>query len=83
MSERYIEVIARFLSQEDARERAIVPLSIYWKDGREFPIDRVIDARPAASLRAGGYGIRFTVLIDGKQRFLWLEEGNERWFVEI
>ncbi|WRS28975.1 hypothetical protein U6B65_14860 (plasmid) [Oscillospiraceae bacterium MB08-C2-2] len=58
----------------------ILPLAIQWEDGREFEIDRILDVRPAASLKAGGCGIRYTCRISGKQRFLFLEEN--RWFVE-
>ena len=43
-------------------------------------IDRVLDVRRAASLKAGGMGIRYTVRINGKQSYLFYEE--PRWFVE-
>ena len=36
----------------------IRPRSITWGDGRVFEIDRVLDARRAASLKAGGVGMR-------------------------
>ena len=39
------------------------PLSLTWEDGREFPIDRVLDAQRAASRKAGGIGTRYTVRI--------------------
>ena len=48
------------------------PLSLTWEDGREFPIDRVLDAQRAASRKAGG--------IQGRERYLWFE--NPAWFVE-
>ena len=38
------------------------------------------DIRYAASLKAGGAGIRYTCMILGKERFLFLEEN--RWFVD-
>lgn len=82
MRKQYLEVIARFHPQEEQRERKIEPLSMVWTDGAEFPVDRILDVRPAASTHAGGYGLRFSVMIDGRQRYLWLEEGNEMWFVE-
>lgn len=58
----------------------ITPLTIIWEDGRKIPIDRVIDVRRAASLKAGGTGIRYTCMIQGHQRYLF----NDRdiWFVE-
>lgn len=62
----------------------ITPLSIHWEDGRVFEIDRVLDSRRAASLKAGGMGIRYTVRIQGQERYLFYELGQppERWFVE-
>lgn len=71
----FVEVTARF----DA-EGKITPLSLLWEDGTVYEIDRVLDIRRAASLKAGGMGIRYTVRINGKQSYLFYEE--PRWFVE-
>ena len=71
----FVEVIAKF----DA-EGNITPLSIRWEDGTNFPIDRVLDKRRAASLKAGGQGIRYTIRINNRQTYLFYEE--PRWFVE-
>ena len=71
----YVDVIARF--RPDGR---IIPLSLTWEDGLQYAIDRVLDVRPAASLKAGGSGLRYTCIIMGRQRYLWLE--GDRWFVE-
>ena len=71
----FVEVTARF----DA-EGKITPLSLLWEDGTVYEIDRVLDIRRAASLKAGGIGIRYTVRINGKQSYLFYEE--PRWFVE-
>ncbi|HBQ64525.1 MAG TPA: hypothetical protein DD727_06315 [Clostridiales bacterium] len=57
----------------------ITPLLMFWGD-RRLSIDRVLDIRPAPSLKAGGQGMRYTCKIYGQSRFLWLEDG--RWFVE-
>ena len=43
-------------------------------------IDKVTDVRYAASLKAGGAGIRYTCQISGKERYLFLED--QRWFVD-
>ncbi len=56
------------------------PTSLVWEDGREYQIDRVTDIRRAASLKAGGTGIRYTCRVAGKQVYLFLEE--DRWFME-
>ncbi len=71
----YVGVKAQFLP--DGRLR---PLTVTWEDGREFEIDSVTDARPAASLKAGGAGIRYTVRIGETVTHLFLEE--DKWFVE-
>ncbi|MCR6546024.1 hypothetical protein [Dehalobacterium formicoaceticum] len=71
----YVDVTARF-----DKEGGLVPQSVIWEDGRRFEIDRVLDVRPAASLKAGGCGMRYTCCIWGRETFLFLEE--DRWFVE-
>lgn len=58
----------------------ITPRSFRWDDGREFEVDRVLDIRQAASLKAGGQGIRYTCRIRGKEAYMFLENG--RWFME-
>ena len=50
-------------------------------NGRSYQIDRVLDIRRAASLKAGGVGRRYTCRICGKERYLWLEDDG-KWFVE-
>ena len=71
-------------------EGTMLPRSILWADGREYPIDRVKDIRSAPAQKAGGQGDRYTVMIAGQERFLFFEHnadyGNERvgrWFVEV
>ena len=59
----------------------IRPRAIYWEDGRKFEIDRILDVRRAASLKAGGVGIRYTCRIMGKTVMLFNEENN-KWFME-
>lgn len=71
----FVGVTARF--EPDGK---IIPLSVLWEDGRTFEIDKILDVRRAASLKAGGAGIRYTVRIGRRETFLFLEEG--RWFVQ-
>lgn len=61
-------------------EGKIVPRGFTWDDGRHYEIDRILDIRPAASLKAGGQGMRYTCRIRGKEAFMFLENG--RWFME-
>ena len=74
----------------DFRQDGIMlPRKITWEDGREYEIDRVVDIRQAAAMRAGGQGDRYTIKVGGKQSYLFFERspnqtGNciGRWFVE-
>jgi hypothetical protein len=56
------------------------PTSFIWEDGREYNIEKVTDIRRAASLKAGGTGIRYTCRVQNKEVYLFLEEN--RWFME-
>ena len=58
----------------------IRPRAITWEDGRVFEIDRILDVRRAASLKAGGLGIRYICRIRGKEVRLFNDEGH--WFME-
>ena len=58
----------------------IRPRAIIWEDGRVFEIDRILDVRRAASLKAGGLGIRYICRIRGKEVKLFNDEGH--WFME-
>ncbi|MEY8236873.1 hypothetical protein AALA36_14275 [Lachnospiraceae bacterium 66-29] len=71
----FVEVTAKFDT-----EGKIIPLSLLWEDGTIYEINRVLDVRRAASLKAGGIGIRYTIRIDNKQSYLYFEE--PKWFVE-
>ena len=58
----------------------IVPRSIEWEDGRVFAVDRVLDVRRAASLKAGGTGLRYICRICGRTVALFNDEN--KWFME-
>ena len=75
MSKVFVEVIARF-----TKDGGKIPLAVTWEDGRRFDIDRITDMRYAASLKAGGQGLRYRCRINGHETYLWLEE--DKWFVE-
>ena len=67
----------------DARfdiDGSIVPNTIYWEDGKVFKIDKITNICPAASIKAGGAGIRYTCKINNTLTYLFLEKA--RWFVE-
>ena len=56
------------------------PLFLVWEDGHKYPIDKVLDIKKAASLKAGGRGIRYTCSILGQTKQLFLEDN--KWFIE-
>ena len=64
----YVEVVASF--REDG---LLLPKEIVWEDGRHFEIDRVSDIRSAASMKVGGQGDRYTIWLNGQQRYLFFE----------
>ena len=61
-------------------EGAIQPRLIRWKDGWIFQIDQILYKCRATSKKVGGGGIRYTVMIKGKESFLFHE--GDKWFVE-
>lgn len=76
MNKIYVDVMAEF-----SREGSLMPREIIWEDGRRFEVDRVVDVRRAASLKAGGVGMRYLCMICGCPRYLYYEDNN-MWFVE-
>ena len=62
-----------------------MPRAFKWEDGNCYKIDKVIDIRPAASLKAGGAGLRYKVSVNGHETHLFLEEDSKtgaKWFME-
>lgn len=72
---RYVEVEATFL--EDGR---ILPRAVVWHDGRRFAVRAVLGVRRCSSLKVGGAGVRYDVLVGHAHTFLFHED--PRWFVE-
>lgn len=71
----YVKVEALF--HTDGR---LEPVAFWWENSRRFDIDRVLEVCRAASLKAGGIGIRYTCVVRGHETYLFLEE--DRWFME-
>jgi len=64
---------------EHNEEGVMKPLAIKWGD-LWYEIDRVSNQQQAAALKAGGQGMRYTVRINGKETYLFFDNGM--WFVE-
>lgn len=73
---RYVEVTAHTTAAG-----RIIPIMLWWDRDHAYEIDKVLDMRRAASLKAGGVGLRYTCRIRSKERYLYLED-NGKWFVE-
>ena len=75
----YVDTIVEF-----SDEGMIRPLSIEWEDGRKYEITRIKGCAPAASRRAGGAGLMYTCIIDGKEIHLYYEDcpSGAKWFLE-
>ncbi len=71
----YVKVAAVFYP--DGR---LEPIAFWWENARRYRIDRVLDVCRAASLKAGGTGIRYTCMVHGHQTYLFYEK--DRWFME-
>lgn len=74
---RYVAVDVRFSTEGRLR-----PLQILFDEGdagRVYEIDQIKDVCRRAS-EVGGVGDRYTCMIGGHERYLWMEKG--RWFVE-
>ena len=57
------------------------PQRVIWKDGREFPIDRIDSVQEQAAFETGGIGTRFSCRIRGKHRNIGYEQPGD-WFAE-
>ena len=62
------------------KEGVFYPRLIRWDNGLVFQIDQILYKCRASSKKVGGGGIRYTVMIKGKETFLFRE--GEKWFVE-
>lgn len=72
-----VEVTAKF-----SKEGGLSPLSLVWEDGRTLTVDRVKAVEHAAARVSALLPIRYTCVILGRERWLYLEPERMRWFVE-
>ena len=75
----YVEV-----NEDRMPDGEVLPRSFVWEDGARYEADRILDILPAASLKAGGIGLRYKIRAAGREVFMFLEEdrGAGRWFME-
>ena len=75
-SKVYVDVNATF-----SKDGRLIPKSFIWTDGHVYEIQRVKNVCRAASLKAGGVGMRYTCVVDGRESHLYYEDNN-MWFLE-
>lgn len=73
----FVDVTAKF-----SREGGVKPLSLVWEDGRTIAIDRVKAVERAPARVSALLPVRYTCVIMGRERWLYLEPDKQRWFVE-
>ena len=61
----------------------IVPRSIIWEDGNRYKVDRVRCVTRAAAQKVGGFGDRYSLVIEGKERYFFCDPEDGRWFTEV
>lgn len=71
---RYVDVILK-----NDKEGEIRPLTIIIED-KEYEITRVKQKCKASSLKVGGCGMRYTIVVNGKETYIFHEDN--KWFIE-
>ena len=74
----HVEVAVNFLKEGGMR-----PLWIRWEDGRKFLIDRVKFIERASAKVGSLLPVRYTCIVAGREKRLYYEPEDMRWFVEI
>lgn len=64
-------------------EGGVIPLSVHWRDGREFEVERVLASERAPSHSDARLPIRYICLIREEKRYVYFEPEMLRWFVEV
>lgn len=80
----YVRVNVDFSEDGD-----ITPIHLTWEDGTRYYIDDIIGKCPAPALRAGGQGLRFTIVVNNQISYLFFSKDADittdlpgKWFVE-
>ena len=80
----YVRVTAEF--DDDG---IMLPQSLIWEDGHRYEIERALYIGQAASLKAGGQGDCYEIMVQGQKRKIFFERNPNlsgkavgRWFVE-
>lgn len=71
----YVDVYALLSKEGD-----LLPKSFVWEDGQIYEIDRIKKKEMQASRKAGGTGLMYTCIVDGKECHLYYEV--DKFFME-
>ena len=59
------------------------PIELEWTNGTKYTISKVIDRRIAPPAHVGSSPtVRYTVLVQGREKVIYYEKFSKRWFVE-
>lgn len=61
----YVNVVVEF-----TKDGRMLPKSFTWCDGHVYEVQKITDIRRAASLKAGGVGMRYTCMVEGRESHL-------------
>ncbi|WP_434132790.1 hypothetical protein KIAC18_000315 [Sporomusa sphaeroides] len=70
------------ITAQHDKQGTITPVIMHWPDGRQWPVDRVLDVRMAPSITGGGQGMRYVCRIANKEVNLFHDDLDGKWFVE-
>lgn len=73
------KVYVKVISQTDEQGN-IMPITIIWENDKKYNIDKILDIRRAYAKKVGGIGIRYSIVINGKQTYLFKD--GDKWYVE-
>ena len=73
----YVKIVCEFL-----QKGGIKPLYLFWLDGKRYDIEKLKSVARAPCKSGGVLPERYTVIMCGKQKYLYYEQEKRRWFVE-
>lgn len=73
----YIDILVKMRT-----DGTCIPVKVLW-DNREFEIDKVVKIGQSPPQYVGaGCTIKYSVIIGGQDKTLYLEDSPRRWFIE-
>lgn len=72
---KYIEVYAQW-----DKEGHVTPLAVELDNEKRYRVERVVRKHPMSVIVNGGIGMRYTVVIDGRERHLYYDG---RWWILV